>query len=121
VDVDRAAARRVEHGLRQDLAERDNDRHVGAERPQAIGPLGIAHAQRLEDLEPSGQCALLHGRLGQVLPAVRGPVRLRDDRDDLVVAQEHLEGRQRERGGAVEESFKARRRGGTRPRGDRPS
>jgi hypothetical protein len=56
-----------------------------------------------------------------VLPTVRRPVRLRDDGNDLMVTQERLESRQGERGGAVEENFKARRRGGTRPRGDLPS
>jgi hypothetical protein len=63
----------------------------------------------------------LDRRWGQALAAMRRPIRLRDDRDDLVVTQERLESRQGERGGAVKENFKARRRGGMRPRGDLPS
>jgi hypothetical protein len=39
---------------------------------------------------------------------MRRPIRLRDDRDDLVVTQERLEGRQRERGGAVKEKLHAK-------------
>jgi len=57
----------------------------------------------------------------QPLAAVRRPVGLGDDGDDLVVAQERLERRQRKLGRAVEENLKARRRGGKRPRGDRLS
>ena len=119
--VDRPAPGRVEHGRGQDLAERDDDGHVGAERAQAVGPLRVAQARGLQDLEPGRQRARLDRRRRQALAAVRRPVRLRDDRDDLVVTQERLEGRQGERGGAVEENFKARRRGGKRPRGDLPS
>jgi hypothetical protein len=39
---------------------------------------------------------------------VRRPIRLRDDRDDLVMAQERLESRQRERRGPIEENLHAK-------------
>ena len=118
VDVDGSSPGRVEHRPRQDLAERDDDGHVGAERAQAIGPLGIAQPRRLEHLDARGQRARLDRRRGQALPAVRGPVGLGDDSDDLVAAQHRLERRQGKLGRAVEENSKARRRGGRRPRGD---
>jgi len=121
VDVDRAATRGLERRPRQDLPERNDDRHVGAERAEALGPLGITDPRRLEDVEPGGQRARLDGWGSQPLAAVRRPVGLGDDGDDLVVAQERLERRQRKLGRAVEENFKARRRGGKRPRGDRLS
>ena len=54
MDVDRAARGRVEHGLRQDLAERDDHRDVGAERGQALRPLGIAQPRRLEHGDAGG-------------------------------------------------------------------
>ena len=121
MDVDRAAPWGLERRLRQDLPERNDDRHVGAERAEALGPLGITDPRRLEDVEPGGQRARLDGWGSQPLAAVRGPVGLGDDGDDLVVAQERLERRQRKLGRAVEENLKARRRGGKRPRGDRLS
>ena len=92
VDVDRAAPGCVEHGLRQDLAERGDDRHVGAERAQALGPLGIAQARRLQDPEPGFQGARLHRWRGQTLSAMGRPVGLRDDRDDVMVTQERPRG-----------------------------
>ena len=119
--VDRAAPGRVEHGPRQDLPERDDDRHVGAERAEALGPLGITHSRRLEDLEPGGQRARLDGWGSQPLAAVRRPVGLGDDGDDIVTGEERLERREGKLGCAVEENLKARRRGGKRPRGDRLS
>src|SRR6266576_870123 len=50
-------------------------------------------------------------------PAASRTIGLGDDRDDVVVAEERLERRQRELRRAVEEDLKARRRGGRRPRG----
>ena len=38
VDVDRAARGHIQHGLGQDLAERDDHREVGAVRGEALGP-----------------------------------------------------------------------------------
>ena len=121
MDVDRASLGRVEHRLRENLAERDDHRHVGAERAEARGPFGMAHPRGLDDLEPCGQRARLDRWWGQAPSAVRRPVGLGDDGDDLVMAQDRLEGRQGELGRAVEENLKARRRGGRRPRGDLPS
>jgi hypothetical protein len=54
VDVDRATAGRVEHRARQNLAERDDHGHVGAEGTQAIGPLRIAQSRRLEHVDARG-------------------------------------------------------------------
>jgi hypothetical protein len=51
VDVDRATPGGVEDGLRQDLAECGDDRHIGAERSKTVGPLGTAQAGRLQDLD----------------------------------------------------------------------
>jgi hypothetical protein len=114
VDVDRATPGGVEYGLRQDLAERGDDRHVGAERPKTVGPLGVAQAGRLQDLESGRQRARLDGRRGQTLAAVRRSVRLRDDGDDVMVTQHGLESRQGERGRAVEENSQTGRHDNTK-------
>jgi len=61
VDVDGAARGRVQHGLRQDLAEGDHDREVGAERGQPLGPAGIAQPRRLQHRQAGGERGFLHG------------------------------------------------------------
>ena len=103
MDVDGPAARRVEHDFRQDLAERDDDGDVCAERAETLGPSGITQSLRLQDGKTRGERALLHRRRRQPLSAMRGPIGLRDDGDDLVVTQECVERGKREAGRAVEE------------------
>jgi hypothetical protein len=117
VNVDRAARRRVEHGLRQDLSEGDDDGDVGAERAQPLGPLGVAQARRLEHRQPGRQRGRLDRRRRQPLAAVRGPIRLGDGGNDRMVPVNRLERRERERRRTVEQDLQwttARRRGGRR-------
>jgi hypothetical protein len=75
---------RVEHGLRQDLAERHHDGDVRSERTQALRPPGVAQARRLQYWQPGGDGGLLDGRGPQLLAPVRRTVGLRDDGDDLM-------------------------------------
>ena len=121
MDVDGAPPRYLEHRLRQDLPEGDDDGHVGAKLGEAPRPLRVPQPRGLYHGKPGGERANLDRRRRQTPAAMRGTVGLGDDRDDLVQVEERLQGRERELGRSVEEDSKARRRGGRRPRGGLPS
>ena len=122
VNVDRPARGRVEHRLRQDLAERRDHRDVGGERGQARRPLGIAQPRRLEHGDPGVLRPLLDGRCREALPAPRRTIGLSDDGHDVMAGEESVECGAREVRRAVEDDphardrLRARRRGGGAPR-----
>ena len=126
MDVDGAARGDVEHGLGQDLAEGHHHRDLGAELREPLGPARVSQARRLQDRDPGRPRALLHRRGGDTLAPPGGPVRLGDDRDHVMGAEQRLEGRHGEGRRPVEEDPQrspatARRRGAARPRAGRPS
>ena len=89
--VDRPARGRVEHGLRQDLAERRDDRDVGGEGGQPRRPFGIAQPRGLEHGDPGILRPPLDGRCREALPAPRRPIGLGDDGHDLMAGEEGVE------------------------------
>ena len=72
VNVDRPARGRVEHRLRQDLAERRDHRDVGGERGQARRPLGIAQPRRLEHGTPASSARRLTADAARRCPRPAG-------------------------------------------------
>ena len=94
VDVDAAARRNVEHGLRQQLAVGNDDDDLGSKLTQARLLLLFFERIRLKDRDAVRESKLLDRRRGQDLLAALRLIRLRVDRRDLMTGvQKRLKAR----------------------------
>ena len=103
MDVDAAARQRVEHGARQDLAVRDDDRELGARSRRSASRSSPVRA----DLgwitgSPSSSAATLTAGAVSWLPRPAGLSGWRDDERDLVRPGERAQARHGELGRAHE-------------------
>ena len=97
MDVDAAARRNVEHGLRQQLAVGNDDDDLGRQLTQTRLLVLVFERIRLKDRDAVREGKLLDRRRGQDLLAALRLVRLRVDRRDLMSSvQKRLKARHRE-------------------------
>ena len=74
----------VEDALRNDLAERGYDDDFGHQLSNCLGKIFGADLFRLEQHQAGSGGGLFDRRRGHFAAAPRGPVRLRDDGDDVI-------------------------------------
>ncbi len=103
MDVDATQGRAVDDVFRQDLAEGDEDHHVGGKPAKDLQELGCPDLFGLMDGQPVPPGRLLHGRGDEALSPTLGPVGLGDDADNGPgLLDKELQGRNREFGSSHE-------------------